>query len=460
MNCDKIKELLSGFIDDQLDKDDRKLVEEHLKSCAECTEHFEKLLALGRMVDDFDIDGDESYWAEQKDAVLDRIEKLETEKVVPVRRSYRNLIYKLAAVAASVALIAFISVHEAEKVGPVRGLFKSEKAKVSQPSESVNYLAPAPVKDADTMTSERVNVSGEMKARDDAAPVMSVPTIETAAGVQVDEGKSKKMERAAGDQASKPAVAEEAVKDQVTEQLESIPAPKEATSSAEKKGTLQSDNETAEKTVTEFQAEMNMPVAIKDRADAEASRMAATEQADMAKKILPVIVPSDSVASLQQLSAGSEADKAPSTDAYMAMYDVEKQATELKERGLDPNQFDDLTGQDIATYINYYDDAQQLRQNYGYVLASRQSDYLSKTMNFNSASTPAKGASPGRPSADSLHIIIRTMADAFHNLGKVTPIKNERGLMLEYLRSLRNQADSGTITEIDKYIGDLEPETK
>ncbi|MEW5924145.1 MAG: zf-HC2 domain-containing protein, partial [Candidatus Zixiibacteriota bacterium] len=123
MDCEKIKELLSRYIDDQLEKDDRAQVEEHLKSCEQCTEHYEKLLALGRMVDEFDVDGDESYWVKQKDAVLEKIEKLEEEKVIPVTRNYRNLIYKLAAVAASVALLAFISIHELEKIHPSRGIF-------------------------------------------------------------------------------------------------------------------------------------------------------------------------------------------------------------------------------------------------------------------------------------------------------------------------------------------------
>ena len=107
MDCDKIKELLSGFIDDQLDSEERAAVEKHLESCQDCTRHYEQLLALGRMADDLELDGDESYWEGQKDAVLGKIEKLESEKIVPVaKRSYRSLIYKVAAVAASPWLAA------------------------------------------------------------------------------------------------------------------------------------------------------------------------------------------------------------------------------------------------------------------------------------------------------------------------------------------------------------------
>ena len=462
MNCEKIKELLSRYIDDQLEKDDRAMVEEHLQSCEQCTEHYEKLLALGRMVDDFDVEGDESYWTEQKDAVLDKIDKLEEEKVVPIGRSYRTLIYKLAAVAASVALLAFISIHELEKVHPNSGIFKKEQSSEMPRTAPVMY-PPQPVRKMDSVSGERTKLSEKFNDHnaDIQSPIIneSYEAIPDKANIEEsDKGEQKAVE-----------IPSPKPDEDVTEEYESQappitkddllrlgPAPAVVTSAstqtAEKKAGVVMDKSIVDGTA--LSSEMSL------QTTAEKSRAFLADQTDITQKMLPSATPTDSMITIQQLAVDSEKEKGPSTDAYMAMYDVDRQMTQLSERGIDPNQFEDLSAQDIATYINYYDKANDLRQEYSSVISFYADRNTSKAIQVFSAPVSVKKEAAETPSTDSMKVIVQNMANAFHNLGRVTPIDYEKGQMLDYLRSLRNLADSGTQTEIDRYIGDIESETK
>ena len=47
MDCERIKELLLSYIDNEIDDDERKLVEVHLSGCAECTAEMEALAVTG-----------------------------------------------------------------------------------------------------------------------------------------------------------------------------------------------------------------------------------------------------------------------------------------------------------------------------------------------------------------------------------------------------------------------------
>lgn len=463
MDCEKIKELLSRYIDDQLEKDDRALVEEHLKSCAQCTEHYEKLLALGRMVDDFDVEGDESYWMEQKDAVLDQIEKLGDEKIVPVRRNYRSLVYKLAAVAASVALLAFISIHELEKVHPNSGIFKKEQSSEMPRTAPVMY-SPQPVGKMDTASGEKNKLSEKYKDHnvDIQSPIIneSYEAIPDKANIEEsDKGEQKAVEIPS----PKP---DEVVTEEYESQAPPItkddllrlgPAPAIVTSTStpqvsDKKAAAVADKNAVDRTIAGGEVSM--------QTNAEKTRAALAEQTDLAGKVLPDIAPAESTIAIQQLPVDSAKAKGPSTDAYMAMYDVERQITQLSDRGIEPDQFENLSARDIATYINYYDKANDLRQEYSSVISFYAAKNSSEVNRVLTVSTPARKEAAETPPADSMKIIIQKMANAFHNLGRVTPINYEKGQMLDYLRSLRNLADSGTQKEIDRYIGDIESETK
>jgi hypothetical protein len=131
MNCDKIKPLLSRSIDGLLNPNEQVSVAAHLKSCPECTAYYKKLLKLHQAAQDFAPSGDPAYWTVQKDKIIDRINQQEKAKIVPVtpKKSY-GYIFKWTAVAASVALVAFISIHEYRAAHPETEIFKPKSTPV------------------------------------------------------------------------------------------------------------------------------------------------------------------------------------------------------------------------------------------------------------------------------------------------------------------------------------------
>jgi len=446
MNCEKIKELLSRYIDDQLDPEERAVVEEHLKSCPDCAAYYERLLSLGRMADDFDIDGGESYWEKQKDAVVEKIEKLEAEKIVPVgKKSYRGLVYKLAAVAATIALIAYVSIDISNQIEAPQAVQRA-----IQPDESL-MAVPQDKSEAGT--------------EKDGEPVkMAMPRPETVEEVA---GRQESAEPEGG---RKGEITDDAAESGKKKERPDVSMPKVVTEElpVEIEAVMPTAIEAAKIPAVSDEAVIHSysaPVKIEKVEKKGSPEKAAQGEADRdLDQLGRVSLPDESlkpdVVILQNLSAESEADKGPSVDEYMAAYDVEIQNAALAERGCDPELFDGFTEEQISSYIDSYDDARQLSQKYRGVLSSRnavsKSALASKAYNSGSAE---QFATVPIPAADSMDAIVRKMAGAFVRLGKITPIEAEKDQMLGYLRTLRNSADSNTIKDIDEYIDDLESET-
>jgi hypothetical protein len=124
MKCNHFKEKLSLLIDNQLDADDAESVRKHLEECDSCRAYHGNLLRLGQMVDGFDLSENSRYWELQKDKVLERIDEEEREKVFGLKaRRRRDKYYKFIAVAASLALVAIVSIYESKEIRQTQGLF-------------------------------------------------------------------------------------------------------------------------------------------------------------------------------------------------------------------------------------------------------------------------------------------------------------------------------------------------
>lgn len=138
MNCENIKEKLSLYIDNLLDPDEREKIREHIESCDSCRIYYDKLLKLGQIVNNFVTTDKTEYWESQKDKVMDKIEQAESEKIInvqPVRK--QNRFYKYLAVAASLALVGFVSIYESQEFNQVKGLFDdSEETTTEQLMET------------------------------------------------------------------------------------------------------------------------------------------------------------------------------------------------------------------------------------------------------------------------------------------------------------------------------------
>jgi len=108
-------EKISAYFDRDLDPYELRVVEEHLETCQECRELFKKLEKLDTFVEENSSLTDDEYWersARKIEAALDLEASSETTDIRP--KSWKSLGWKLTAVAASFAALAFIGLHETE----------------------------------------------------------------------------------------------------------------------------------------------------------------------------------------------------------------------------------------------------------------------------------------------------------------------------------------------------------
>ena len=76
MTCQDYKNLMMGYLDDELNAQQRKTFEEHLASCAECTAEFEEFGQLKQITDDAALaEPEEVLWKQYWGGIYNRIER-------------------------------------------------------------------------------------------------------------------------------------------------------------------------------------------------------------------------------------------------------------------------------------------------------------------------------------------------------------------------------------------------
>jgi hypothetical protein len=184
MTDESIKILISRYLDGQLDETEKAEAEKLIAELPEYAEYYHRLKELENQIDSFDPGGDDEFWSNQKDSVLNKISEAEKEKVVDIRpEKSRGMMYKLAAVAASIALVAFISIYESQEESSIKGPFdKPETAMLKKDTTRPVLMSLRP--EVKTETSEI--------ADEDASPVVPSPG-ETATGDDVREKQDDKV---------------------------------------------------------------------------------------------------------------------------------------------------------------------------------------------------------------------------------------------------------------------------
>jgi len=109
------KDRISAFLDGELPPYEEQVVGEHLAGCEECQQIKAELEKIDSLVEKYsDLDDDE-YWEKSAQKIEDAIGISETqiEDITPGKKSnYKGLGWKLATVAASIAVLTFIGLHE------------------------------------------------------------------------------------------------------------------------------------------------------------------------------------------------------------------------------------------------------------------------------------------------------------------------------------------------------------
>lgn len=134
MDQSEIRKRLSRFLDKEMSDKEIRETEELVKNNPVWQEEYNRMLSLQNIADRFELDADDDIWEKSRDKILSKIEdeeRLETE-ITEIKRSYkRGTVYKLLAVAASIALIAFISLYQFDEISPNQKVLTTPQMKVN-----------------------------------------------------------------------------------------------------------------------------------------------------------------------------------------------------------------------------------------------------------------------------------------------------------------------------------------
>ena len=429
MDCEKIRPLLSRFIDDQLDQAQRAEVEKHLAACKDCSEYYEHLLDLQKTAEGIEMGGDEAYWMGQKDAVMKRIEEAEAARVTPVRAKSRfTNVQKLVAVAASILLISLVSIFESQDYKPSWGLFKRKAApsRAIQPEVEKRAVFQG-ISEADS--AERVRKYADAVDREQReVPAEEVPPEKPVA--ERDKGAALPDE-------FEPAELAVEVEDVEAEKREPAPV-EDITPPAEELPEV-------EIAVSPRPEKSEKAAEVKPRG-VEADELGRVPEKVVVKEETMDLAPgpeSPEVSRLVQKSAGLDKTAATGTAADAEGISGLAYFADKRALVLDNELFSEFTDDQKSEYIEWRRKVDVLQVKYGYLTSAHGEEIYAK----------ARQPLP----EDSLKIVIMEMAVASYRLGKITPIEDELRAMLENLRSLSARADSSGTAEIQRYIGDLEP---
>jgi hypothetical protein len=114
MNHGYFQDRLSGYFDQALTPEEMLMMKEHLASCAECREQLDDLGKLDKLIEAKAVLGESDYWENAAQKIEKRIAAEEDTKVTDVRSGWFGLGWKLAAAAASIAALTFVTLHEGE----------------------------------------------------------------------------------------------------------------------------------------------------------------------------------------------------------------------------------------------------------------------------------------------------------------------------------------------------------
>lgn len=129
MNCERVKELLFQYINNELDEVNVRMIREHLTECDECKKEYELLLGMSEAIKDSRYEAPE----ELRDRVMSAVK---TEKI---RKNRERIIRRIAYVAASAA--AFVIAINAIFNAPAFN--KGNKAPSDEKNDAASDRVPA-----------------------------------------------------------------------------------------------------------------------------------------------------------------------------------------------------------------------------------------------------------------------------------------------------------------------------
>jgi hypothetical protein len=115
MDHSYFRDKVSAFHDRELPAQEQAMLEEHIASCPECQKLLAEFERLDQVVADrIELGGSKDYWERSAQKIEERLGFIETTEITPIIRPSwdKSLIWKLTAVAASVAVLVFIGINK------------------------------------------------------------------------------------------------------------------------------------------------------------------------------------------------------------------------------------------------------------------------------------------------------------------------------------------------------------
>ena len=107
------RDKISAYVDNELPPQEREVIQQHLTECKECRNLLAELEKLDRLVEQQSQLGGEEYWEPSAQKIEQRLGFTGETKVTDITPSrWKGLVPKLAAVAASIAVLGFIALYE------------------------------------------------------------------------------------------------------------------------------------------------------------------------------------------------------------------------------------------------------------------------------------------------------------------------------------------------------------
>lgn len=159
---------LSAYFDQELKDEELVMVEEHVKECDECQAILKRMEQFTDFVSDNDALGESEYWEANAKKIESALGFENNTEIIPVKKksTWKGLSWKLTAAAASLAVLASITLYKSEIFDSIDSLEQSAPAyitdSVDSPSaigDTVGLIMPAQDIQFDAVKEQRVKES-------------------------------------------------------------------------------------------------------------------------------------------------------------------------------------------------------------------------------------------------------------------------------------------------------------
>ncbi len=433
MNCDKIQIQLSEMIDGELAPELLDEVRSHLESCSECRKFYKKLKALDSNIDGFNIEAEDDYWDSMQSNIINKIEASEKSRIIRVKSKRSGTVYRFVAVAAAVAVVAFVSLYESKDLPETQALHKSKSDELNDQSQKISTSINGSSDYADQLDEsvQSIKVEKEEKEEKEESGERDKSDIETGLDDKItadikppSKARFQDLEMTDADEAIvessvsivEPGVVEEVVVSESEPILqkvlieEPVPAKKTIRSNAQALNSMTANSE------MKFQSEIVL-------------------DAPQIESTTPAVKRSEKSAPRDY----AQEDK----DKFLSAIDVENPPVGLSRVEFDQMAFEDFSEDEMQLYHVLKQKVDNLNDLYGYLLAEEESRSDSQDPDLTIPD-------------DSIGKVSIELAEAYHDLGMITPIESERKSLLDWIKKLLKFVDKNSVGRIRNLISDLE----